>query len=975
MENSTKKELIKESKQLRLFYHFIPTSTFIWKKDGDDFVLLKHNKSAIDYAERKKEYIIGVKASEFYSEDIQILRRLKQCYQQKSNIRDEIINSINTTKESKHFGINYIYIAPDLIMVQIEDIIERKLIEESNILCGKIIQESKNEIYLFEEDSFRFVELNKSAIKNIGYTMEEILQLTPVDIKPEYDINSFKKLLIPLREQKEDKTVFYTNHLRKDGTSYPIEVQLQLIKFGDKQYFAAIILDITERKKIETELLESYNIINASPIVVFLWGGHENWNTKFVTKNVINLLGYSAEEFLKNKISFKDLIHPEDFERVDKELIKYHKTKQKEKLIQEYRVITKSGSIKWVRDFPSLVRESNKNVTYFHAVLQDITLLKMAEMELQGTNSLLSSILESPENIIMFALDRDYNYLSFNQAHAKEMQNKYDAEIEIGQHIFSYISNKEDQQQIIENYKKVLNGEKIVKIQAYGQLANRQWYELFFNPIFDHSNYVTGFSVFATNITEQVLTKEKIQNERKKFKDLFEKSVDALLIINNSIFTECNDSTIKMLGYSSEKEFLNVHPSKLSPMVQPDGKKSFEKAEEMMNIAIERGSHRFEWIHTKKNGVDFPVEVVLTLISKEPNNNIIYCVLRDITKRKLDEEELEKYRTQLETENIYLKEEISLAFNYEDMVYSSIEISEVLTLVEQVATTDATVLVLGETGTGKELIAKAIHNTSERKNKSLIRVNCAAIPSELLESELFGHTKGSFTGAIKNRIGKFELANGGTLFLDEIGELPVALQPKLLRAIQEGEIEPIGSTEVRKLDIRIVAATNKDLNKEIEEKRFREDLYFRLNVFPVTVPPLRERIEDIPVLIDHFVKKYSIKHGKEIKHISDLTLQQMKSYAWPGNVRELENVIERAVIISNHDLLVVHEFDSSPQSKTIIKHNSNALEEVQSNHILKILIETNWKIDGKEGAAVLLDIKPSTLRDRMKKFGIKRTKT
>jgi len=395
----------------------------------------------------------------------------------------------------------------------------------------------------------------------------------------------------------------------------------------------------------------------------------------------------------------------------------------------------------------------------------------------------------------------------------------------------------------------------------------------------------------------------------------------------------------------------------------------------MMNIAIERGSHRFEWIHTKKNGVDFPVEVVLTLISKEPNNNTIYCVLRDITKRKLDEEELEKYRTQLETENIYLKEEISLAFNYEDLVYSSIEISEVLTLVEQVATTDATVLVLGETGTGKELIAKAIHNTSERKNKSLIRVNCAAIPSELLESELFGHTKGSFTGAIKNRIGKFELANGGTLFLDEIGELPVALQPKLLRAIQEGEIEPIGSTEVRKLDIRIVAATNKDLNKEIEEKRFREDLYFRLNVFPVTVPPLRERIEDIPVLIDHFVKKYSIKHGKEIKHISDLTLQQMKSYAWPGNVRELENVIERAVIISNHDLLVVHEFDSSPQSKTIIKHNSNALEEVQSNHILKILIETNWKIDGKEGAAVLLDIKPSTLRDRMKKFGIKRTKT
>ena len=212
------------------------------------------------------------------------------------------------------------------------------------------------------------------------------------------------------------------------------------------------------------------------------------------------------------------------------------------------------------------------------------------------------------------------------------------------------------------------------------------------------------------------------------------------------------------------------------------------------------------------------------------------------------------------------------------------------------------------------------------------------------------------------------------MFLDEIGELQLALQPKLLRAIQEGEIEPVGNSKNRKLDVRIIAATNKNLQKEVEEKRFREDLYFRLNVFPITIPPLRERIDDIPVLINHFVSKYCKKHNKEIKHISYLTLQQMKSYAWPGNVRELENLIERAVIISNQELLIIKEFETSAKKKDI-KHSNNALEEVQRNHILKILNETQWKIDGKEGAAVLLDIKPSTLRDCMKKFGIIRPKS
>ncbi len=333
--------------------------------------------------------------------------------------------------------------------------------------------------------------------------------------------------------------------------------------------------------------------------------------------------------------------------------------------------------------------------------------------------------------------------------------------------------------------------------------------------------------------------------------------------------------------------------------------------------------------------------------------------------------ELKTLKKELEQENSYLREEIDLVFNYEEMVYGSRAFSEVLTNVEQVAGTNATVLLLGESGTGKELIARAVHNTSARKNKPLIKVNCAAIPNELIESELFGHKKGSFTGAFQDKLGKFQLADGGTLFLDEIGELPLEMQPKLLRAIQESEIEQIGGTTTHKVDIRIIAATNRDLEKEIKEKNFREDLFFRINVFPITIPPLRERIEDIPILIEHFVNKYSKLYNKKIKFISEKTKSSLQSYAWPGNVRELENLVERAVILSNDEKLNIPNFQSSPE-ETLISATALSLDDVQRNYIKKILKQTHWKIEGDDGAANLLQIKPSTLRDRMKKLGIEK---
>jgi len=335
--------------------------------------------------------------------------------------------------------------------------------------------------------------------------------------------------------------------------------------------------------------------------------------------------------------------------------------------------------------------------------------------------------------------------------------------------------------------------------------------------------------------------------------------------------------------------------------------------------------------------------------------------------------EINELKAQLEQENVYLRNELDLVFNYEEMVYGSAEFSMVLTEVEKVAPTTATVLLLGESGTGKELLARAIHNISLRNKKPLIKVNCSAIPRELIESELFGHKKGSFTGAFSDKVGKFELADGGTLFLDEIGELPLDMQPKILRFLQEGEIEVVGGVGSTKLNVRVIAATNRNLKEEIEKKRFREDLFFRLNVFPIEVPPLRKRTDDIPLLVEHFVDKFNKAYGKNIKFITDEAMSKLKVYDWPGNIRELENLIERASILSTSNTLVIPGFESSLQKAKSLNEKDLSLEAVQRHHILQVLEQCNWKISGPQGASTLLNLKPSTLRDKMTKLNIFKT--
>jgi len=341
-------------------------------------------------------------------------------------------------------------------------------------------------------------------------------------------------------------------------------------------------------------------------------------------------------------------------------------------------------------------------------------------------------------------------------------------------------------------------------------------------------------------------------------------------------------------------------------------------------------------------------------------------------------EEVKMLKDRLQAENIYLQQEIKLVHNFEEIVSQSRTFGKVLKKVEQVAGTDATVLILGETGTGKELLARAVHSISDRKNRPLVKVNCAALPANLIESELFGHEKGSFTGAFARRIGRFELADEGTVFLDEIAELPLELQTKLLRVLQEGEFERLGSASTIKVDVRVIAATNRDLGETIAKGGFREDLYYRLNVFPIMCPPLREREDDIPLLVKHFIGKYGAKIGKNIETIPNNIMEALQAYSWPGNVRELENIVERAVILSRGTQLEPGDW----LPKTTISASSDAtssgvapiltLEDKERDHITEVLELTGWRVRGKRGAAELLGIKPTTLEAKMKKLNIQR---
>lgn len=440
--------------------------------------------------------------------------------------------------------------------------------------------------------------------------------------------------------------------------------------------------------------------------------------------------------------------------------------------------------------------------------------------------------------------------------------------------------------------------------------------------------------------------------------------------------TFVNPAAEKMTGFTA-KEMIGNCQHKMVHHSKPDGT-PYSHLDCPIYAAFKKGqvykvSDEVFW---RKDGTSFPVDYTSTPIFKNGKCVGGVVVFNDISQRKRDEEEINKLKHQLELENAYLNQEVLEARAYGEIIGRSPALEAILSQIELVAPTEANVLITGESGTGKELVAREIHNRSSRKQRTLIKVNCASIPKELYESEFFGHIKGAFTGAVKDRAGRFEMAEGGTLFLDEIGEIPLDLQSKLLRVLQEGTYEKVGDDKTRHADVRIIAATNRNLKEDAQAGRFRQDLFYRLNVFPIEAPPLRERMEDLPALASHFLKTASQRLNIPTPRITQANLNDLQAYDWPGNIRELQNVLERAAIISKGGKLLLNLPTQAPGKKNKPVKNENEImiftdEEMKQRereNLLKALRQCNGKVIGEDGAAELLKMKPTTLYSRIKKL-------
>jgi PAS domain S-box-containing protein len=479
--------------------------------------------------------------------------------------------------------------------------------------------------------------------------------------------------------------------------------------------------------------------------------------------------------------------------------------------------------------------------------------------------------------------------------------------------------------------------------------------------------------------------KQRKEESDERLRDLFDEA--PIAYVNEGLdskFIRANKTALKTLGIT-EADVPSTFGRNFIPDT-PEAQARLKAAFESIGKGIDTSGVVLE-LRRKDNGKPLWIQ---WWSRPDISGQYTRTMFVDITERVL----MEREKARLEAQNTYLQEEIRSEHNFDEIVGSSPALMEVLRQVEQIARIDSTILILGETGTGKELIARAIHDRSPRKSRPLIKVNCGAISAGLVESELFGHVKGAFTGAIANRDGRFKLADGGTIFLDEVGELPMDTQVKLLRVLQEQEFEPIGSSKTTKVNVRVVAATNRDLEELVRDGKFRADLFYRLNVVPLRVPALRQRAGDLPLLVMFFVQKCAAKLGKHIKSVSDEAMHQLTSYSWPGNVRELQNVIERAVILSpGHTLMLAEKLrgptlpDRSvlpeaaqsqtrhleiPASSPAGYKDDGSLEDVERRHIETVLARTNWMIEGERGAAKMLNLNPSTLRSRMQKLNIKR---
>jgi PAS domain S-box-containing protein len=846
----------------------------------------------------------------------------------------------------------------------------RRQLTENTDWTRDLVAHSRDLLCLHDLEG-RLLSVNPVPARLLGYSVEEILEVPMRDLVDPKFRDQFDSYMLQIASAGEATGTLAV--LTRTGQRRLWEYHCTLRTEGvDKPVVRGIAHDITHRVAAEKALHDSKKKLaeHASSQDLMLRGlqlfrtllDHSNDAIEVVDPATLRFLDVNERSCVDLGYSRSELLSMTVFE-VDPQL-----TPERLAKTNEYLELTGSQILETVHrrkdgtTFPVEVnvrRVQLEDRKYLVAISRDITQRKLRDDRLQEYERVLESL---DEMILVF--NRDHRYVIANRSYLH--YRGVDKEQVIGHHITEIVDQKTYETMIKPKLDESFLG-RVVDYEMsyiYPQIGEKDL-AVTYLPIQGLAG-VDRVAAVLRDVTDRKRAAARLEQSEKRFRAVHDRAPVGIAIVDSHTgkFLQVNPKYCEIVG-RSEQEMLQLsfqditHPA--------DGDRSTLMSTQLRDEKIR--DYDIEKRYLRPDGRVVWVNLsVVPMWAPGEQPRLHMAIVQDITERRRAEEELRKAKERLTEEKLYLEREIDTELGFENIIGKSQSLRSVMEAVGKVATSDATVLLLGETGTGKELIARAIHRLSHREGNAFIKMNCAAIPSGLLESELFGYEKGAFSGAATRKIGRLELADKGTIFLDEIGEISLALQPKLLRVLQDQEFERLGGTQTLKINFRLIAATNRDLAKSVRDKEFRTDLYYRLNVFPIFLPPLRERREDIPLLVEHFVQKIGRRLHKSVLSIPKKTMDALVSWSWPGNVRELENFLERSLILTTGSVL------SAPLAEL---HHANrdqaqeqTLEAAERRHILNALRESRGKISGPRGAATRLGLKRTTLQSKLKQLGI-----
>jgi PAS domain S-box-containing protein len=863
---------------------------------------------------------------------------------------------------------------------------EQELLLTGLSLFRTLLDQSNDAIEVVDPATLRFLDVNEKACAELGYSREELLSLTVFDIDPQLDAGLREFMVQHLRSV--GSAIKESMHRHKDGTTFPVEISLRIVRL-DKEYVVAVSRDITERKRAEKTLRESEflfrTVYERSPIGICLV---DSTTGKFLEVNskFCEITGRTQAELLQSNVA--STTHPDDVTHSINPMSQLAEEKLASYEIEK-RYLRPDGSIRWAKLLVVPMWTQGESRRWHMSLAEDITERKHTEeaiatlvQQVQADSS--EHFFNSMAIQLAKCLDADYTIIAELVEGEPEsvrtlgvcgqgvIADNFTRELAdtpcgvvVAEGVCSYSSGVTDafpkdallKQMKIEGYAgtplRDSQGRTLgIMVALYCHtLANAKFAEMILQL----------FSAGTAANIERKRTEEALRQSEERFRVALKNSPIA-------VFTQDQDLRYTW-AYNSQLPWpvcdkLGKTPAQI--FIPEEAARITEVRRRVLDTCIGERHEVQVTVGGKKLYLDTTIEPLRNAEGKVIG---LTGASSDITELREISEALREAKKKLTEEKLYLEQEIDTELGFGEIIGQSKALLSVMEQVGKVARSDATVLLLGETGTGKELVARAIHRLSRRANSSFIKMNCAAIPSGLLESELFGNEKGAFTGAVSKKIGRLELADKGTLFLDEIGEISLALQPKLLRVLQDQEFERLGGTHTLKVDFRLIAATNRDLADGVREGEFRSDLFYRLNVFPVRVPPLRERREDIRLLVEYFVQKCARRMNKSIMSIPKKTLAALMEWEWPGNVRELENFVERSVILTQGSVLVspLSELEPAPLASD---GANETLEATEREHIIRALRDSHGQIGGPRGAATRLGLKRTTLQSKLKNLGI-----